>query len=132
MSEPGAPPVPLAPLAYAAPEHARPRVALFRVAQFCWSVPLAVGVGVLALFTLTREETLALIGFFTILAGAGLFGIGFICLVVFWSLLRRCDDHDRQHWGKRSWILFGLMLLNFPIAFGCAWLGIVLMKPHGL
>jgi small neutral amino acid transporter SnatA (MarC family) len=128
VSESGATAVPLAPLAYAAPEHARPRVALFRVAQFCWAVPLVFGVGILALFALMREQGLAIIGVFTILGGAALFGIGFICLVVFWSLLRNCDANDRRHWSKRSWILFGLMLLNFPIAFGCAWLGVALFK----
>jgi len=127
MSEPGVPVVSLAPLAYAEPTHATPRVPLFRVAQVCWAAPLAIGLFVTLLFLLTRENALALIGFFTLVAGVGLFGIGLVCLVVFWCLLRNCSDDDRQKWSRRSWQLFGLMLLNFPIAFACAWLGAKLL-----
>jgi hypothetical protein len=117
-----------APLAYAVPEHVRPRVALYRVAQVCWLVPLGIGLFVTLLFVLTRAEFFALFGFLTLFGGAALFGIGAICLVVFWSLLRNCSTDDRRLWSKRAWILFGLMLLNFPIAFGCAWIGATLLK----
>ena len=117
MSDPAVPLATVAaPLAYAVPEHPRPRVALYRVAQLCWVVPLTIGVLVTLLFVLTRAEFFAL------------FGIGAICLVMFWALLRNCSTDDRRLWSKRAWILFGLMLLNFPIALGCAWLGAMLLK----
>ena len=129
MNEPASVPVvTLAPLTYAAPEQARPRVALYRVAQFCWYVPLGIGLFLTVLFVLTRAEVFAVFGFFTIFGGVALFGIGVICLIVFWCLLRNCSSEDRLNWSKRAWILFGLMLLNFPIALGCAWIGAMLLK----
>ena len=129
MSDPAVPLATVAaPLAYAVPEHPRPRVALYRVAQLCWVVPLTIGVLVTLLFVLTRAEFFALFGFVTLFGGAALFGIGAICLVMFRALLRNCSTDDRRLWSKRAWILFGLMLLNFPIALGCAWLGAMLLK----
>jgi hypothetical protein len=121
-------PEPLAPLAYAAPTHARPRVALYRIAQACWILPLVVGVGSLMLFAVTRARAATVIGFFTVVGGAALFGVGVICLIVFWCLLRRCADDERRAWSRRASILLGLLVLNFPIAAGCAGSAIWLMS----
>lgn len=114
-------------LTYAAPQHALPRVALYRVAQFCWIAPLVFGVGCLGLYAVTSNQTVAILGFFTMLIGAGLFGIGMICLIVFWALLLRCAVDVSRRWSKRSAVLLGLLILNFPIAFACAWTGSWLM-----
>jgi hypothetical protein len=115
-------------LAYAAPTHARPLVILYRIAQFCWAVPLVVGVACLALYAITRFSAIPAIGFLAFLAGGALFGIGLICLVVFWCLLGRCANDVRQSWSNRSKRLLGLLLLNIPIAMGCAVAGLWLMS----
>ena len=90
-------------------------------------MPLAIGLGCLVLFAITHAPDIALIGFLTLYAGAALFFIGMICLVVFWCLVRACAPDERRRWSRRSAILLALLILNFPIAAGCAWLGLTLL-----
>jgi hypothetical protein len=131
MSEPGAvpaTPAPVATLAYALPAHAKPRVVLYRIAQVCWGLPLAVGVATLALYAVTSASSLTGVGLLTLSGGAVLLGIGVVCLIVFLALLRRCAPDVRSRWTRRGFILLGLLVLNIPVAMGCAAVGIWLMN----
>jgi hypothetical protein len=101
---------------------------LYRVVQFCWAAPLIVGLACLTLYAVTRAQAIAVLGFFVVLGGTALFALGALCLIIFWALLRHCAADIRQTWRKRALVVFGLLVLNFPIAFGCMWLGTWLMS----
>jgi hypothetical protein len=124
-------------LNYSRPGQARPSVALFKIAFFCWIAPLVRGVMTLLLswasheahiFPFRTRSKIAVFGLFTLLAGIALFFIGTVCLAVFASLLRRCESGERARWSKRARLLLGGLILNFPVAFLCAWAGLTLVK----
>jgi hypothetical protein len=110
------------------PAHAKPRIALYRIAQACWIVPLVIGLGVTGFYVLTRELAFAVVGLITILGGIALLGIGAVCLGMFWYLLRRCAPDARRTWSRRTIRLALLLAANVPIAIGCAYAGTWLMS----
>ena len=117
-----------APLGYASPQEARPKVGLYRVAVFCAAVPLAVGVLTLGLYALTFWEWLPFAGFFVFLGGGVLCLVGLVCVTVFYAGLRRCDADLRRAWSPRAARTSALLLANVPIAIFCAGAGIYLMS----
>jgi hypothetical protein len=140
MSEPAPPPLPdavaalaaapapAAPLGYASPREVRPKVWLYRVAVFCWVVPLVIGVAALALYALTFWDWLPVLGFAVFMGGGVLCVVGLICVAVFYVMLRPADPALRRAWSPRAARTATLLVANVPVAVVCAAAGIDLLS----
>jgi hypothetical protein len=73
------------------------------------AIPLAVGSAIYFMFRATRNESLAIAGFYTILAGLVFFAVGIICLVAY--------AYRRHDFGARTLLAAVLLSCNFPLAF---------------
>lgn len=103
---------------------ARPLVSLplhdrfYRVAFVCGAAPLLAGISVFLLWLLTRWGPLMVTGVLTICAGFGAFVMGCIALAIYcWRGLRSRDSNRRPVW-LPTFVCAGLLLVNFPVAFG--------------
>jgi hypothetical protein len=122
------------PIARAMPDYAMPETRgtistrLYRVSVICGAIPLIVGGTVFLLFWLTRSSLFATLGFFTVLGGVLLFGVGAISLAVFSFQVWRAGRDSFRRW--RGWIGLALVLLcsNFPAAVACIEVGTDLMS----
>jgi len=128
MSNTEQPRVPV--IAYAEPlEQIRYRL-LVRISRRFGGWPLAIGVAEFVIFLITRNDFLASIGFFTVLAGTVSVAIGLVCITVYF-LINRLDDPSLRKMVNRdtNWTI-ALLMSNFPVAFVCAWIGIALLDHH--
>jgi hypothetical protein len=83
--------------------------ALLWAAVACGAIPLAVGSAIYFTFRATRNESLAVAGFYTILAGLVFFAVGIICLVAY--------AYRQRDFGARTLFAAALLTSNFPLAF---------------
>lgn len=121
---------PVAGLSYASRIHARPQVALYRIAMACAVVPQAVGLSTLALYAYGRWDALPLVGLLTLGVGLVLLVVGVVCLLTFQYGLHRCDPAVAAEWRRPAKWTGGLLLLGLPVAFLCAAAGIYLMSQY--
>ena len=98
------------------------------MALACGLIPLGIGTVVFVLFLIFRTEDFALFGFLTILVGSCLAGVGFVCLCVYFYQSRRAAPDDAAIARRRVQFDLGVIVANFSIAFGMAWLGLWLMS----
>jgi hypothetical protein len=82
--------------------------ALLWTAFACGAIPLAVGSAIYFTFRVTRHESLAIAGIYTILGGLSFFAVGVMCLAahVYW----------RRDFDVATLLLGSLLLSNFPAA----------------
>ena len=115
-------------LSYDSPTRPTPTVWLHYVALACGLIPLGVGTAFFMLFLILRTEDIALLGFVTILVGSCLAFVGFVCVGVYFYQARRAAPEDAVVARRRVLIDLGIIIANFPIAFGMAWGGLWLMS----
>ena len=87
-------------------------------------LPMAIGVGILITWLLTRRDDLALAGIWSIYLGFVFLAAGFITLVFAHRSARRAGSFPRRRiW---SWTLATslVLLANLPAAWGCVWVAI--------
>jgi hypothetical protein len=112
------------PLSYGTPRHPTPTIWLHHVARLCGVAPLGFGTLVFVMFLMTRDETFAVLGFFTILAGIGLAFVGIVCAAVYLYQAKRAGPEDRDRALRQGHRDVLIILANFPIAFVMAWAGV--------
>jgi hypothetical protein len=95
-----------------------------RIALVCGLIPLIIGISVFCSWILTRWDWLMLAGFFTVVIGFLLFLGGLVSLLI---ASRRARQHGMPYKQKNLFI-FGLLLLNFPVALAMVFYVIHLMN----
>jgi len=97
---------------------------LYRAALLCGAAPLAVGIGILLLWILTRADFLEEAGFWCIAGGTVSVVLGLLLLIV-WSQKR---DPKSSTW-KANLGAIVLLLINFPAAAGTITVVLALKYP---
>lgn len=92
---------------------------LSRVAFWLGLIPLSVGIGITLLWVVTAWRVLPVCGLFTILGGVACFGVGVICLSVYFFANLGLRGEDRREVLGKSAALALLLLINFPAAYLC-------------
>jgi hypothetical protein len=95
----------------------RPEHALL-AARLCALLPLGGGAAIFLLWLFLRDDVWQMAGFFTLLAGCGLFLLGAGSLLAYVSLMAWAERVDRR---RVIWQTIGtaaLLLVNFPVAAG--------------
>jgi hypothetical protein len=113
-------------LEYSSPQRLRPHPALLVLSFIAGIAPLTSGIGSLVLFGLTSRPVFIWMGLYTLFFGGLTVVCGLILIGVYRAQARRATL-DREILLRRSWIAGNILLLNFPIALICAFLGYILL-----
>jgi hypothetical protein len=92
---------------------------LGRAAFWLGLIPLCVGIGITLLWIVTAWQALPICGLFTILGGVACFGVGVICLTVYFFANLGLKGDDRREVWRRTTATALLLLINFPAAWLC-------------
>ncbi len=95
---------------------------LYRFSVVCGALPLAGGAAILAGYALTRASWLEGAGFGWILFGVCCFALGSVALI--WAFI--ANRKAKVLKARQGWLAALLLLSNFPAAYGCLYLGIML------
>ena len=117
----------LQPLAYDTPTYPKPTAWLHYIALACGLIPLGIGTVLFVLFLIFRTQDIALLGFITIMVGSSMAFVGFVCVGVYFFQSRRAAPDDAAVARRRVLVDLGIIIGNFPIAYGMAWAGLWLM-----
>jgi len=107
-----------------APVNSRPLLPLplhdwsYRAALVCGAAPLLTGISIFLLWLVTRWDSLMLAGLHTIYAGLAAFAVGCIALTIYLWRAFRSPDADQRRVRNATLACGGLLLVNFPVAFG--------------
>ncbi len=95
---------------------------LYRFSVVCGALPLAGGAAILAAYALTRASWLEGAGFGWILFGLCCFALGSVALA--WAFI--ANRKAKVLKTRQGWLSALLLLSNFPAAYGCLYVGIML------
>jgi hypothetical protein len=113
-------------LDYAHAGEFRAHPALLTLSRIAGIAPLTLGVGELLLFVLTGSPAFALAGFYTLILGGVVVVCGLVFVLIYLRQAKRANL-DRTESLRRGRIALLILILNFPVAFACAAIGIALI-----
>jgi len=90
----------------------------YGIALICGALPLIVGVSTWLNWLITRWSGCIVIGIFTLLGGVVLFVVGTIALACYGWLTYRSKALSRRRFWFSLLGCAGLLLVNFPVAYG--------------
>jgi hypothetical protein len=110
------------------PPRVVPSIWLYRIALACGALPMGTGTIFFLLLLISRHLDFAVGGLFTIFAGCCAVFVGFVCLGVYYFQSRRAAADERKRAAKNILLAIVLLLVNFPVAFFMALIGMQMAK----
>jgi hypothetical protein len=123
---------PVSPLGYETPQAAPLDPKHYRTALFCGGVPLGASLLVFLLWVIAAGDLLLLVSLATMMCGSVMFGIGALCLLVFFVQVSRQPPNIRRHWWPRLILAGALLLGNAAACLGIVWTGLHVVESLGV
>ena len=101
---------------------------LLRIATFMWAVPLVAGTATMLGFLFLRAPFFVASGMILLAVGGLCLSIGLIAVIAILATRNTFLESTRRYYKKRALGMFGLLLLNLPIAVTCVVVGGMLLE----